>query len=53
MFRKLSLLKIVVIFAISPFAFAKSDILRIGVDLTYPPFRAWITMVIHRGLKSR
>ncbi|WP_113632997.1 transporter substrate-binding domain-containing protein [Pectobacterium peruviense] len=40
MFRKLSLLKIVIIFSISPFACAKSDILRIGVDLTYPPFQS-------------
>ncbi|WCG82425.1 transporter substrate-binding domain-containing protein [Pectobacterium sp. A5351] len=40
MFRKLSILKFVVIFAISPFAFAKSDILRIGVDLTFSPFQS-------------
>ncbi|MEQ9864419.1 ABC transporter substrate-binding protein [Pectobacterium colocasium] len=40
MFRKLSLLKFVAIFSISPFVFAKSDILRIGVDLTYPPFQS-------------
>ncbi|ACT08146.1 extracellular solute-binding protein family 3 [Dickeya chrysanthemi Ech1591] len=39
MFRKLSLLKIIVIFTISPFAFAKQDVIRIGVDLTFPPFQ--------------
>ncbi|KHN56851.1 ABC transporter substrate-binding protein [Dickeya fangzhongdai] len=40
MFRKFSLLKIIVILTISPFAFAKQDIIRIGVDLTYPPFQS-------------
>ncbi|NKI76301.1 transporter substrate-binding domain-containing protein [Dickeya sp. CFBP 2040] len=40
MFRKLYILPIIIIFTISPLAFAHQGVIRIGVDLTFSPFQS-------------